>query len=167
MNLYVKLLIFILTGILSGFSITSQGADGETDMMFHGTLIAPPPCTINDGERIDVDFGDRVGVSKVDGVNYRIPVNYHISCEQSGSNWAMRLSLNGTPADFDSDALSSNITDLGIRIYRNDVAFTPNSVVDIDPENPPVLEAVPVKRVGAILNEGAFESWATLLADYQ
>ncbi|MBJ2078383.1 fimbrial protein [Serratia ureilytica] len=154
----------LLVGLLTG---PVQAADGEADMTFHGTLIAPPPCTINDGEQIDVDFGDRVGITKVDGVNYRMPVNYQISCEQAGNGWAMSLSLNGTATGFDGEALQTDKSDLGIRVYRNDVPFTPNSAVDIDPTNPPVLEAVPVKQAGATLTEGTFEALATLQADYQ
>lgn len=142
-------------------------AEGDADMTFRGTLIEPPPCTINDGNQIDVDFGDRVGINKVDGESYRMPVNYQIKCEQTNNGWVMSLSLNGAAAGFDGEALQTDKSDLGIRVYRNDVPFTPNSVVDIDPTNPPVLEAVPVKQAGATLTEGTFEALATLQADYQ
>lgn len=150
----------LLAGLLGG-------AVQATDMTFHGTLIAPPPCTINGGEQIDVDFGDRVGITKVDGVNYRMPVNYQISCENAGNGRTMSLSLSGAVTGFDGEALQTDKSDLGIRVYRNDVPFTPNSAVDIDPTNPPLLEAVPVKKVGTTLKEGTFEALATLQADYQ
>lgn len=143
-------------------------ADGDVDMTFRGTLIEPPPCTINDGERVDVDFGERVGINKVDGVNYRQIMNYQITCDNAGSgSWALTLSLTGAAAGFDEQALQTNKTDLGIRVYQNDKPFTPGSTLAIDISNPPRLEAVPVKREGATLTEGAFESWATLRADYQ
>lgn len=155
----------LLAGLL-GTTFLVQAA-GEADMTFHGTLITPPPCTINDGERIDVNFGERLGINKVDGVNYRMPVNYQISCEQGDSGWSLSLSLSGTPVVFDEQALQSDRADLAIRVYWNDTPFTPNSRLDINPANPPRLEAVPVKRTGATLTEGAFEAWATLQADYQ
>ncbi|WP_422396826.1 fimbrial protein [Serratia ureilytica] len=143
-------------------------ADGDVDMTFRGTLIEPPPCTINDGERVDVDFGERVGINKVDGVNYRQIMNYQITCDNAGSgSWALTLSLTGAVAGFDEQALQTNKTDLGIRVYQNDKPFAPGSTLAIDISNPPRLEAVPVKREGATLTEGAFESWATLRADYQ
>lgn len=143
-------------------------ADGDIDMTFRGTLIEPPPCTINDGNRVDVDFGERVGINKVDGVNYRQVMNYQIICDSAGSgSWALTLSLTGVAAGFDDQALQTNKTDLGIRIYQNDKPFTPGTTLDIDISNPPRLEAVPVKREGVTLTEGAFESWATLRADYQ
>ncbi|MBH3000364.1 fimbrial protein [Serratia marcescens] len=141
---------------------------GNADMTFHGTLIEPPPCAINDGNRIDVDFGERVGVNKVDGVNYRQLVNYQITCDSESTGGAvLRLSLSGSTSGFDEQALQTNKENLGIRVYQNDVSFTPGSSLAIDLANPPRLEAVPVKNAGSTLSEGAFEAWATLQADYQ
>lgn len=44
----------------------SQGglAAEEIAMHFRGGLIAPPPCVINAGAKIDVDFGSRVGIKR-------------------------------------------------------------------------------------------------------
>ena len=49
-------------------------------MQFRGGLIAPPPCVINAGAKIDVDFGSAWD-QKVDGVNYRQAIDYHLDCE--------------------------------------------------------------------------------------
>jgi type 1 fimbria pilin len=151
---------------MAGVTGAVQAKDGEADMTFHGTLITPPPCTINDDNRIDVNFGERVGINKVDGVNYRQLMNYQITCEGSG-NWALTLSLSGSSTGFDKEALLTDKANLGIRVYQNDKPFTPNSTLKIDLANPPRLEAVPVKNTGTTLSEGAFEAWATLRADYQ
>lgn len=154
--------------LVSAVGVTAALAAGEADMTFRGTLIEPPPCTINDGNQIDVDFGERVGIHKVNGTNYRQALNYQIICENSGDNgWALTLSLSGAPAGFDKDALLSSKENLGIRIYQNDQPFTPNSTLKIDLNSPPRLEAVPVKSDASTLTEGAFEAWATLRADYQ
>lgn len=143
-------------------------AEDNADMTFRGTLIETPPCTINDGNQVDVDFGERVGVNKVDGVNYRQMLNYQITCEEGGSGtWALTLNLSGTATGFDGQALQTNKENLGIRIYQNDQPFTPESSLAIDLANPPRLEAVPVKNAGSTLAEGAFEAWATLQAVYQ
>ncbi|OKB68823.1 pilus assembly protein [Serratia marcescens] len=158
--------LLLLVGVL-GLNAEAEGAL-EVNTLFHGTLIEPPPCTINDGSRVDVDFGERVGINKVDGVNYRQVLNYQISCESADSgNWALTLSLSGVAAGFDKDAVLTSKSNLGIRVYQNDRPFTPGSTVAIDLHNPPRLEAVPVKSTGATLTEGAFEAWATLRADYQ
>ncbi|HCU0429594.1 TPA: fimbrial protein [Serratia marcescens] len=154
--------------LCGGMVFSSAWADKKADMTFRGTLIAPPACTIDDDNQVDVNFGDRVGINKVDGVNYRQELNYQIHCENSSSGtWAMKLSLLGSPAGFDSNALVTNKDDLGIRIYQNDKPFTPGSELAINLTSPPRLEAVPVKRGGSTLTEGVFEAWATLRADYR
>ncbi|WP_447881784.1 fimbrial protein [Serratia fonticola] len=160
--------VLLLTcGLIAGITPV-QAKDGEADMTFRGTLIEPPPCTINDGNQVEVNFGDRVGINKVDGENYRQPLNYQITCDKAiGGTWALTLSLSGSVAVFDSDALLTDKTSLGIRVYQNDTPFTPNSTVKINLDNPPRLEAVPIKQAGATLTEGAFEAWATLRADYE
>lgn len=157
------LLLAALLGIAA-----SALAKGEADMRFHGTLITPPPCTLNDGNRIDVDFGDRLGVNKVDGVNYRQVMNYQLTCEKDDTGaWAMMLSLDGPPVGFDEYALPTSKNNLGIRLYQNDTPFAPGSALKIDPGNPPRLEAVPVKKSGSTLTKGDFDAWATLRANYQ
>ncbi|HHR6038869.1 TPA: fimbrial protein [Providencia alcalifaciens] len=159
--------LLLASSLIAGIS-SVQAKDGEADMTFHGTLIAPPPCTINDGNQIDVDFGDRVGINKVDGENYRQQLNYQITCDSAeNASWALKLSLSGSAAGFDNDALMTNKSGLGIRVYQNDKSFTPNSMLKINLANPPHLEAVPIKQAGATLTEGVFEAWATLRADYE
>ncbi|OQV35963.1 pilus assembly protein [Serratia nematodiphila] len=156
----------LLTGLLS-IALSVQ-AEGDADMTFRGTLVEPPPCSINDGNQVDVDFGERVGINKVDGVNYRQQMNYQIICENGSSgNWALALSLSGAAAGFDNNALITSKSNLGIRVYQNDKVFAPGSTLNIDLANPPRLEAVPVKKADTTLTEGAFEAWATLRADYQ
>ena len=160
--------VLLLACGLVGVTGTAQAKDGEADMTFHGTLIEPPPCTINDGNQVDVDFGERVGINKVDGVNYRQQLNYQITCDKAVvGSWALTLSLSGSVAGFDSDALLTDKTSLGIRVYQNDKPFPPNSTLKINLDNPPRLEAVPIKQAGATLTEGVFEAWATLRADYE
>ncbi|EPQ1332177.1 fimbrial protein [Serratia ureilytica] len=140
----------------------------DVKMNFRGTLRAPPPCTINDGGTVAVDFGQRVGVNKVDGVNYRQQVDYLISCDSPGARpWEMMLSLKGAATAFDRAAVQTDKTDLGIRLYQNDMPFALNTSFKIDPGNPPRLEAVPVAKPGAVLKEGAFVATATLQVDYQ
>lgn len=163
----------LLTSALMGVVCTAQAedGDGEVDINFHGTLRVPPLCTItdrNDGSQIDVNFGEQVGISKVDGVNYRQQLGYKIKCDKAvGGTWALKLSLDGTPAGFNSELLATERTDLGIRIYQGDKTFVPGSSLEkIDPLTPPELWAVLVKRPGAALAEGDFDAWATLRAEY-
>lgn len=139
------------------------------NMRFFGTLIEPPPCTINDGGMVDIDFGSHVGVNRVDGVNYLQQVNYQIICGAGAGagEWSMTLEVVGTPADYDESAIKSNVEDLAIRLLQNGERFTLNKPIPINLNEAPTLKAVPVRRPGAVLKEGAFEASATLLAVYQ
>lgn len=155
------------------FGALSTPGWAKENMEFYGTLVEPPACTINNGGNVDVDFGNRVGVKKVDGVNYLQPMNYQITCDANANANAnanallMTLEITGKAATYDKAGVITNITDLAIQIKQNGVAFELNKPIPISMTNPPQLEAVPVKRLGATLKEGPFEAMATLKAVYQ
>jgi type 1 fimbria pilin len=138
----------------------------SANLTFSGTLNEPPPCTIDAGRTIEVDFGD-VGTKRVDGVKYRKGVGYTISCGTDTLPWMLKLSVNGTATAFDGSAVQTSASELGIRLFQNNVPFLLNTPLDINLSSPPILEAVPVKRPGAILSPARFTAVATLLAEYQ
>lgn len=149
-------------------------ADNTAIINLSGTLVEPPPCTINDGGPISIDFGDNVGINRVDGTNYTQKINYTITCEEDPHNnpWVMGLTIVGTKTSFDGAAIQAQIdgstsTDLGIKMHLDGKYFTLNERREISQESPPVLEAVPLKNPGATLPEGPFHATATLLADYE
>lgn len=149
--------------LLVGWSFT-VGATGE--MTFSGLLVEPPPCLVDNGASIDVSF-DEVGVDTVDGINHRREVPYTLNCNAS-SDWRLTLTLSGNQvASFDTATLQTDVGDLGIKVYINGAVFELDTPVTIDINNLPFIEAVPVKRPGAILSEGAFSASATLRAEYQ
>lgn len=145
----------------------STEVSAASNLTFGGSLIEPPPCEVDSGELIDVDFGKRLGIQKVDGVHYLQKVNYSIKCEPGAKDWAMELMLSGEPTSYDMAAIQTNIPDLGIRVLLNGEAFTLGKSVSVNPADLPVLEVVPVKTPGSTLIEGAFEATATLQAVYQ
>ncbi|MFL1502927.1 fimbrial protein [Pseudomonas sp. O64] len=138
----------------------------SANLTFSGTLNEPPPCTIDAGNTIEVDFGD-VGVKRVDGERYRRAVAYTISCSAATLPWELKLSVNGTATTFDGAAVQSSVPALGIRLFQNNVPFLLNTPLDITVSSPPVLEAVPVKQPGANLTPARFTAVATLLAEYE
>ncbi|RMP59022.1 hypothetical protein ALQ18_00114 [Pseudomonas marginalis pv. marginalis] len=136
------------------------------NLTFSGTLNEPPPCTIDAGNTIEVDFGD-VGVKRVDGEKYRQGVGYIITCGPDTLPWELKLSVNGTATTFDGSAVQTSVPALGIRLFQNNVPFLLNTPLDITLSSPPTLEAVPVKQPGAILAPASFTAVATLLAEYE
>ncbi|WP_199063785.1 fimbrial protein [Serratia sp. ASV30] len=157
-------LTVILLLIGSCFSPILLAAD---NLLFRGTLVEVPQCVISDMNTVDVNFGDKVGVSKVDGVNYLTTINYFITCEQGTSGFDMTLTLSGNKTTYDDAAIETNHLNLAIRVLQNGKPFTLGKPVAIDPKNPPKLEAVPVKTPGSTLTGGAFLASATLQASYQ
>ena len=141
-------------------------ASASANLAFTGTLVEPPLCTINNGNTLTIDFKD-VGVNKVDGINYRLPMNYTITCAGSTLPWDMVLTVKGTASSFESAAVQSSVTDLGIKLLQNGQPFQLNTPIVINPATPPALEAVPVKRPGSTLKSGGFSAAATLMAEYQ
>lgn len=155
---------FLLWSLLLVLSHPLHAVD---NMLFRGTLIEPPSCKINDGGMVDVDFGDKIGVNKVDGVNYLKALDYRVTCEKGVSGMDLVLTLSGKPTIYDDAAIQTDVPDLGIRILQNGQPFILDTPVVIDPKAPPILQAVPVKTPGASLKEGAFTATATLKAEYQ
>ncbi|MCG0457711.1 fimbrial protein [Enterobacter cloacae complex sp. ECC445] len=159
MNQLIKILAL---GMLLPFTV--QSAD---NMAFHGTLVAPP-CTINNGETIEVFFGTDLGVNKINGTNYKQQINYSVDCDvgYSANNLAVVVDTT-TPASFDSAAVLTNKNGLAVRILMDGLPVTFAQRVAINnPTSPPKIEAVPVQDPTVTLDEGSFEATMTLRADY-
>ncbi|EKN4037970.1 fimbrial protein [Yersinia enterocolitica] len=147
--------------------LASSAVSAAPNLTFGGILIEPPSCEVDSGEQIDVDFGERLGIKKIDGIQYLQKVNYRITCAPGAKDWEMALMLSGEPTPYDVAAIQTNNPDLGIRVLLNGEAFILGKPVSVNPTDLPVLEVVPVKTPGATLAEGAFEATATLQAVYQ
>lgn len=161
---------FVFAGLLPVLAV----ADNTTQINLSGTLIEPPPCTINGGKTIAVDFGSNVGTHRVDGSNYKQKISYFIKCESDPYNspWVLGLKVVGTPTAFDEAAVQAQIdnsssSDLGIKMILGGKPLKLNSRVEINQGEHPVLEAVPLQNPGATLPEGFFHATATLMAEYE
>ena len=159
MKLWMQFALFAVCAL-------ALGGNATANLSFDGTLIEPPPCTINSGSTIVTDFGD-MGVRAIDGVSNRKRVNYTITCSAGTWPGEMVLKVTGLATTFDLAAVRSSVPDLGIKLLQGGVPFALNTSVVINPAAPPILEAVPVKRSGASLGPGGFTADATLLAQYQ
>lgn len=131
------------------------------------TVLAPLPCVINGNKPIEVDFGDEVMTTRLDGSNYRTPVEYSVTCSGTPQKNGMRLRIAGTASGFNGQLLKTNFSALGIRFFNNDVGVALNSWQNFTYPATPKLEAVPVKQANATLPTGEFTASATLHVDYQ
>lgn len=159
--------ISIIHSVLFLFScLIIRVSVADENMKFHGALVNPPACTINDNQPINVEFGN-VGVNKIDGVNYTQDVDYQITCDDEDEGSDLYLSLMGDVTSYDAAAIATNVNGLGIEIKEGGKAFDLNSQVKVDASSPPKLTAVPVKKDNAELSVGEFSATATLKAFYQ
>lgn len=156
-----------LSSALGGLVLCLATAQAATQLSFtiKGTVITGPACTLNANTAIDVQFGTALQTTSIDGSNYATPVPFTLSCV--GNPSSLRLRFQGPVVDFEPGALSTNFGDLGIRLLKPD--NSPLAVGDwfnfAYSATPPAITAVPVKRPGAILPGGMFNSTATLLVE--
>lgn len=154
----------MLAGVLAALPMLACAAPSAT-VTVKVTVVAPPPCVINDDRPVEVEFGD-VMTTRVDGDNYKMPVNYTLSCTGGTSN-AMKLQVKGNGAAFDATVLQTNKTGLGIELRQGDGKLAVNSWLNFTYPNKPELWAVPVKQAGTTLTGGEFSAGATMAMDYQ
>ncbi|MEB5742699.1 fimbrial protein [Klebsiella aerogenes] len=154
----------LMLSVLALFCSTLLAAE----MNFKGTLVEPPPCTINNDQDVLVSFGDSVGVSKVDGSNYIQPVDYHLMCDVTSPQDGLNIMLTTTnQSGFDAAAVQSSVEGLGIRLLVDGQPAEFDKPIPASVDRQPVLQAVPVKAPGVSLTEGPFSATATLQVIYQ
>lgn len=129
------------------------------------TVVAPP-CEINHNNLIEVDFGNDVMTTRVDGEYKKKPVIYSVQCKGAASG-AVRMRIDGDGAAFDGGVLKTNKTDFGIELLNNGKRLPIKSWLNFSYPTLPKLEAVPVKRAAARLSGGAFSAGATMKVEYR
>jgi len=82
-------------------------------LYLHGRFIVAE-CTVNSDQKQQVNFGDTVGINRIDGNNYEQSVPFTIDC----SNFVapLTLTLSGTQTDFDEAAVATTTDGLGIEL---------------------------------------------------
>ncbi|MBG2875727.1 fimbrial protein [Proteus alimentorum] len=167
------LLMTTFTGVLSSAAVANtpptaragSSIPGIVYVYISGNVIAPPPCVINGGKTIEVDFGE-VMSTRIDGVNYKKPITYSAECRKMPTN-TMKVSISGNGTGFDSNALTTNITGLGVRILYQNKLLRLGQEVNFTYPNFPQFEAIPVRDYSASLTGGDFYATATLRVEYQ
>lgn len=155
--------------ILSAAVCCASSVQAAENMSFRGTLLEYPPCEINDGQPVEIDFGE-VGINKIDGKNYSRTFTLTYDCQGASTDKILRYLGNVTA--FDTAAVQSNIANFGIRLAHrsSDGGVSPLTVgsalllaADVRSST---FVVTPVKKAGVELLEGAFTAGATLQLNY-
>lgn len=156
--------VITLLPLLAAFVSTHSIADATITVS--GGLIDTPDCTINGNRTIDVDFGDNIITRQVDGLNFRAPVTFTLSCVNLPDN-GLQLSIRGSDADFGSGLISTDKAGLAIQLWKDSDKLSNNAMVRFTYPDIPVLWATPVARDNATLTAGTFSGAASLVLRYQ
>lgn len=152
---------------LWGTAILLSGSAQADNMRFSGTLIEPPPCVINNSQPIEVNFGNDVMTSRVDGTSYKkMPITYQLNCTGNATN-ALRMQIEGSAAGFNNQWLNGNKANFAIALLNNGAALGVNRWFNFTYPTVPVLEAVPAKNPAGGLTGGIFVVTATMKIDYR
>lgn len=145
----------------------SAGAKtGESPVKFHGTLTIVD-CTVNDNKDQAVDFGDAVGVHRIDGKRYSQHVPFNVACTapDKGSIPPLTLTLSGIVTTFDKAAVTTTVDGLGIELQRDGTPQELNTPITVDYAHLPVLTAVPVLEPGRKLKAQPFKGGVRLIVE--
>lgn len=127
-----------------------------------------PPCKINNGQDIIVNFGDSVVTTRIDGRYKRMPIEYTVDCKSATSpDLKMTISGNGAGTGFEKNVLATDNADLGVALYNASEPFIINSSVNFNLANTLKLEAALVKQKDSVLKGGKFSASATMSIEYQ
>jgi len=152
---------------LSGTSwlLFAEPVTGASTMTVKVAVFAPP-CVLNDNKAIEVNFGDEVMTTRIDGSNYRTSLEYSFTCSHPQKN-SMRLLVGGTSFGIDNNLLRTSVNGLGIAFLKDSSRIALNSWQNFTYPKLSRLEAVLVKQTDVTLITGVFTASATLRVDYQ
>lgn len=157
--------IYILSVILLFMSVVSIGAN-YSPINISGTLIDMPDCRVESGNDIEVNFGDEIITTRIDGENYKANIHWPLVCSNMLST-KLTLKIEGERAEFDTSLLKTSTDNLAIILYVNDTKLMLGGNIPFDYENPPVLWAAPVSNNNSDLKHGPFTGFATMIIGYQ
>ncbi|APC10164.1 MULTISPECIES: fimbrial protein [Providencia] len=158
----------IMSAVLLMVSLpfVSNAKDYETEISIKGNLITPPPCHIDDGKDIEVDF-ETISVKSIQGNDQKKQVNYQIQCGDNKNNWAMYLKLNGAKSAFDLNGISTGVDNLAVKFQLADQDLELGKKYLIDPSSPGVLWAVLIRNGNNEIKTGDFVANATMVVEYE
>lgn len=163
----IKILCLAFYQLLYVSTFYGSIALATPNLLFKGIITDPKNCEINNEQQIDVDFGENLGIDKIDGDNYRKKINFDIKCPIDETSLKLTLTFSGNVMNGDYSAIQSNKSGLGIRLLENDRPIRINEGLVFNALNIPKFEAVPVADPSIKLTEGGFEATASILVEYE
>ncbi len=128
--------------------------------------VISPPCTINGGRDIFVDFGNAIFPRSINGINHEKPIPYTLNCPAGASN-LLKLQVAGTGAAFNASLLRTNKNNLAIEVKSNGTRLAINSWKNFVYPTQPALSVVLVRNSTGSISLGTIDATATLIVEYR
>ncbi|GKN58726.1 TPA: fimbrial protein [Klebsiella pneumoniae subsp. pneumoniae] len=161
-----RLIGLVLFGMVSAAQAAQEG--DVTTITVSGTLVDVPECTINGNDQIDVDFGDDVIISRIEGMNYKnTPIKFDLVCT-SLAKQGLTVTIDGAPSQFDEQLIDTSVEGLGIRLFIDNVLpIQRGSTILFTYGTSLVFSAAPVVQNGVTLSAQPFTGTGTVILGYQ
>ncbi|WP_208951747.1 fimbrial protein [Rahnella sp. ChDrAdgB13] len=154
--------------LLTGLSLLSGAAQAGTssDTLTVNVTVIAEPCTINGGSPVQVNFGDDILTTGVDGGSYIRDVDYNLACPDA-TNDDLKMTISGPSAGFDPTVLQGDQPALGIKLLSDGSPMPLNQPLNFNRNTPPHVQAVLVKDPAGTLVAGPMAVSATMIVEYQ
>lgn len=159
-----KIRILIIGMLLSPVSAFAATYSGFLNVDIIGEVLNPP-CRINDGNMITIDFEDVIE-KDIDKGNYVKPIEYTLVCN-TAFNLGMKMSISGTGASFNNKLLQTNFENLAVEFKANNNHLALKDKINFFYKTPPKLSVTLVKKANTSIPGGQFVANATLKVEYQ
>ncbi|WP_168197454.1 fimbrial protein [Pantoea sp. SO10] len=160
MKLFSRMITTVCSLILP-FWVFAGGVGGGT--MVVKVTVREPVCTINNNQTTDINFGDDLVITEIDGVKYQKIIPIQLDCQQ-GYPVSIRLQFQGSSSNFNSGLLKTTNNDLGIQFRLKDGSeLAINHWLDFTYPGTPEISAVLFKNPSLLPATGGFSSSVTLL----
>lgn len=163
---YTSVAIILLSVI---FSAQAAQEGDTTTVTVSGTLIDTPDCTINNNNQIDVDFGEDVIISRIDGVNYkRTPIPFDLVCF-SLAKQGLTIAIDGAPSPLNPQVIDTSVEGLGIQVFLDPaLPLYRGTVISFNYGDSFLnFSAAPIVLGGATLSAQPFTGTGTVVLGYQ
>lgn len=159
----------VIGGIIFGLlSLSKFCAADNTANITVNVMVTADVCEINNGQNIDVDFGDSIVTTDVMAGTVQKTIAYTFDCSNADTSKTLKMRITGSEADFTGGLLKTTISDLAIKLKADGVDYPINSDLSLASKDyKPNLVAVLVGKPGARLPTGGFTAGATMMVDYQ
>lgn len=155
---FIKTHLFLL---LCLFSLSTLASNIHVNVEVLG-----PSCTVNNGEIIEVDFGDEIVSTKLNGANYKQSFTFSLQCTSATAN-TVYLAFEGEKWEPGINALKTSKENLHIEFYRGLNLIFLNEKIAVSKDEFHTFQVTPIKYGSVKVQPGPFSASATTVVYYE